>query len=95
MFGATSSRPRMAFDHTLCGEKALDFVAHLRYVPTLAKPFWTFCTKPETLQTETDTCLAVSVLVLLFVAFLSADSARVAARLGADGAFCLRRPGLL
>lgn len=83
----------MSLDHALRCEKTLDFFSQLDDIAVLPEPFWTLRAKAKTLQLKTHTRLAVALDIGLFVAFLSTDSARVAARLSAYSAFCLGRSG--
>jgi hypothetical protein len=85
----------MTLDHALRSQEVLNFLSKLNDVAVLPEPLRTLGPKTEALKTQTKACLALTMLVLLFVAFLSTDSTRVAARLSADGAFGLGGAGFL
>ena len=84
----------MALDHPLCGKEGLYLLAEINDAAVLPKPVRALSPEAEALEAEADAGLALAVTVRLLVAFLSANPARVAARLSAHRALCLGRSGL-
>jgi len=89
------ARTRMSLDHPLRRQKRLDFLSQFSNAVVLPHPVGSLGTKAQALETQAYTGLASAVVVGLLVAFLSANSAGVTARLCSDGAFWLRRSGFL
>lgn len=94
-FGIAWAGTRVAFDHALRSEMRFDSVAHGEDVAIVPEPFWTLGAKTKAFKTETDTGLAMVVLVGLLVAFLATDPARVTTTLSAHGTLAFGRSGPL
>jgi len=94
-FGVAWARTRMALDHALRSEMCFDSVAHSENIAVVPEPFRPLGAKTKAFKTETDTGLAMVVLVGLLVAFLATNPARVTTTLSAHGTLAFGRSGPL
>jgi len=86
---------RVAFDHALGCQKIFDLFTKHGNIIVLLEPIGPLLAEAEALEAQTDASFTTALCIWAFVAFLAADSASIAARLGAYRAFCLGRSGLL
>jgi hypothetical protein len=95
LLGSARARARVPLDHSLRRQELLDPLTELGDIIVFLKPLGAFLAEAKALKAEADACLAPTLRVWPFITFLAADSAGIAARLGAYRAFCLGRSGLL
>jgi hypothetical protein len=95
LFRGARAGAGVALDHSLRRQEILDLLTEHRDIIVFLEPVGAFLAKAKALKTQTDACLAPTLRVWPFITFLAADSASIAARLGAYRAFCLGRSGLL
>lgn len=88
------ARARVAFDHALGSEMSFNSVAYSKDIAVVPEPLRTLGAKTKTFETETNTRLAVVVLIGFLVTLLTANPARVTARLSAHGTLAFGRSGL-
>jgi hypothetical protein len=95
LLGSARAGARVPLDHSLCRQEILDLLTEHGDIIVFLEPVRALLSKAKALKAEADACLAPTLPVWPFIAFLATDSASVAARLGAYRAFCLGRSGLL